>query len=102
MPARRSTLSALELIAELEKRDPSLSDLAKGIATDHRVTEEEMLEDDRRAMPTHARHALWAALVDDNAMTLTYVADLFGMHHTTILYGVRRIRAERLGEGATA
>ncbi len=92
--------SAAHIIAKLEERDSDMVLLVKRVAEAHDVSEEQLLEADKRTLPTHARHVLWTMLVEEHELTLTTVAKIFGVDHTAVHYAIRRIRAER--EGAAA
>jgi chromosomal replication initiation ATPase DnaA len=82
------------IIAELLQRD--LLDLAEEIAGPYDVCVDDMCTqtsprstNDLELAARSARYAFWRELVENHGFSLPRVGELFGVHHTTVLYGVR-------------
>lgn len=96
MAARRSAYSILIELHTLDRsHGTKLADLAKSVADRFELHIDSMLEADRNYGPTLARHTFWTALREEHRWTLTQIADLFGVHHTTVLAGIRRVKDTR-------
>lgn len=91
------------IIADLEERQ--LLWLARRVATQHRVTIEEMVSDYRMQPIVAARHAFMLALREmrteaGESYSLPYIARILRMDHTSVLSGVRKAR-ERAAQKAS-
>ena len=72
-------------------------DAALEVAMRHRLTMSDLVTVDRRRRPSHARFEAFAAIRAipgrdrQHAFSLPKIGQFFGMHHTSVLHGLRWI-----------
>ncbi len=82
---------AQRIVSEIEQRD--LLEVAARCSKARGAVVEDLCDRATGARGRSARYAFWLELVDNYSFSLPRVAALFGVHHTTVLYGVRRARS---------
>lgn len=71
------------------------TEITARICREHGVSIGELFTRDHKRRGAMARHALWSAFRDRSPEVYSYprLGKMFGYHHTTIMWGVRRHRA---------
>lgn len=60
------------------------------VAASHNVAADDVLERVKRHKVAHARFHVWQRMRFDLSMAYELIAELFGVDHTSVIYGVRR------------
>jgi chromosomal replication initiator protein len=88
-----------------ELRQRGLEDLAADVCARHHVTLNELRGSLRTKPVADARRAFWFVLTDECGWSYSATAKLFNADHSTVMYGVKKYRAEcgltkRKGKGS--
>lgn len=92
-----------ETDAPFQRSEASIfrDELIARICREHRVSKAELFTRTHKRKIAMARQALWTAFRDRNPEVYSYprLGSMFGYHHTTISWGVRRWRAHAKAHG---